>query len=215
MSQALPILYSFRRCPYAMRARMALSVSAQEVEHREVDLKQRPAELIAVSPKATVPVLLLADGTVVEESIDLMHWALSQHDPEGWLPTTDEERNLAESLIARNDGDFKTHLDRYKYATRYEDVDPLEHRAAASEILGDLDQRLQAGPYLLGARFTLADAALAPFVRQFAFADKPWFDAQAWPALHSWLENFLSSERFLGVMQKHPVWSADASGASS
>jgi glutathione S-transferase len=213
MSQALPILYSFRRCPYAMRARMALSVSGQALEHREVDLKQRPEELIAVSPKATVPVVVLADGTVLEESIDVMRWALTQHDPEGWLPATEEDRATTEALIARNDGDFKKHLDRYKYATRYEDVDPLEHRTAASAILSELDQRLQAGPYLLGDRFTFADAALAPFVRQFAFADKAWFDAQPWPALQQWLESFLSSERFLGIMQKHPVWAADASGA--
>jgi len=201
MSPTLPILYSFRRCPYAMRARMALSVSGQVLEHREVDLKQRPEQLIAVSPKATVPVVVLADGTVLEESIDVMRWALAQHDPEGWLPSTEEDRATTEALIARNDGDFKQHLDRYKYATRYDDVDPLEHRTAASAILSELDHRLRSGTYLLGDRFTFADAALAPFVRQFAFADKAWFDS------------FLSSERFLGIMHKHPVWAADASGA--
>jgi len=213
MSPTLPILYSFRRCPYAMRARMALSVSGQVLEHREVDLKQRPEQLIAVSPKATVPVVVLADGTVLEESIDVMRWALAQHDPEGWLPSTEEDRATTEALIARNDGDFKQHLDRYKYATRYDDVDPLEHRTAASAILSELDHRLRSGTYLLGDRFTFADAALAPFVRQFAFADKAWFDAQPWPALQQWLESFLSSERFLGIMHKHPVWAADASGA--
>lgn len=209
MSAALPILYSFRRCPYAMRARLALAVSAQEVEHREVELKNRPSELVAASPKATVPVVVLANGSVLEESLEIMHWALAQHDPEGWLAQTAEDRALTEKLILRNDSDFKKHLDRYKYATRYEDVDPLEHRADASEILNDLNARLGETNFLLGDHFTLADAAIAPFVRQFAFADKSWFDSQAWPSLQHWLEAFLLSPRFLHIMRKRPVWSGE------
>jgi len=206
MSSTLPILYSFRRCPYAMRARLALTVSGQEVEHREVDLKERPQELRAVSPKATVPVLVLTDGTVLEESLAIMRWTLDHADPEGWLPTTSEQLETTESLIRRNDEDFKFHLDRYKYATRYEDVDEAEHRAAASVILRSLDTFLQEAPYLTGPAFTMADAALAPFVRQFAFADRTWFDAQGWQHLRSWLDAFLASPRFQGIMAKHRVW---------
>lgn len=206
MSAPLPILYSFRRCPYAMRARLALSVSEQTVEHREVDLKQRPPELYAASPKGTVPVLVLPDGRVLEESIEVMRWALEQHDPEAWLPEGAEQVAATDALITLNDGDFKFHLDRYKYATRYEGVDALEHRDAIAALLQDLNTRLSSTPYLLGPTFTMADAALAPFVRQCAFADKDWFDAQPWPQLQAWLEQFLKSDRFLGVMQKRPVW---------
>ncbi|MGB0954225.1 MAG: glutathione S-transferase [Planctomycetota bacterium] len=214
MSQALPILYSFRRCPYAMRARLALSVSGMEMEHREVDLKQRPPELYAASPKGTVPVVVLADGQVLEESLEIMIWALEQHDPESWLPQGEEAIAQTRTLIARNDGDFKFHLDRYKYSTRYEDVDALEHRTAIAAMLQDLDTRLEATAYLLGPKSTLADFALAPFVRQCAFADKDWFDAQPWPQLQAWLERFLQSERFLGIMQKHDVWSSDETATS-
>lgn len=208
MNPASPILYSFRRCPYAMRARMALSVAAVEVTHREVDLKQRPPELYAASAKGTVPVVVLADGTVIDESLEVMRWALAMQDPEGWLPADEPEEQATRALIARNDGDFKHHLDRYKYATRYESVDPLEHRSVLAGILADLDEHLDATRFLIADRFTLADAALAPFVRQCAFADKEWFDAQPWPRLHAWLDAFLQSPRFLGVMEKHAVWKA-------
>ena len=206
MSADLPTLYSFRRCPYAMRGRMALSVADQSVILREIELRNRPDEIYQASAKGTVPVLVLADGTVIDESLDVMRWALAQNDPEAWLPTNDAEREACEELIARNDGDFKHHLDRYKYATRYDDVDEVEHRSAASEILLDLDARLQKQPFLLGERFTLADAALAPFVRQFAFADRAWFDAQPWPKLRNWLDAFIASPRFQRVMTKFPVW---------
>lgn len=206
MSAALPVLYSFRRCPYAMRARLALSVSEQAVEHREVDLKHRPDALFQASAKGTVPVLVLPDGTVLEESLEIMQWTLSHADPEAWSPQNSDDLATTQQLIARNDGDFKFHLDRYKYATRYEDVDVLEHRQAIADILQDLDTRLQGDSFLLGSYFTLADAALAPFIRQCAFADKDWFDGQPWPALQAWLEAFLTSERFLGIMVKIPIW---------
>ena len=129
------ILYSFRRCPYAMRARMALSVSGASYEHREVVLRDKPPEMLEVSPKGTVPVLVVPGAPPLEESLDIMHWALGQNDPEGWLDRNDQ------LLIETNDGPFKHHLDRYKYATRYDDVDPEEHRAAAFDILKQLDER--------------------------------------------------------------------------
>ena len=206
MSVELPTLYSFRRCPYAMRGRMALSVADQSVVLREIELRNRPDEIYRASAKGTVPVLVLADGTVIDESLDVMRWALGENDPEAWLPANDVEREACEELIARNDGDFKHHLDRYKYATRYDDVDEVEHRSAASEILHDLNVRLQSQSYLLGERFTLVDAAIAPFVRQFAFADRAWFDAQTWSSLRAWLDAFIALPRFQRVMTKYPVW---------
>ena len=201
---AEPILYSFRRCPYAMRARLALHVSAVSIEHREIILRNKPAHMLEISPKGTVPVLLLQDGSVLEESLDVMRWALEQNDPEGWLKGTDS------ALIAQNDGPFKHHLDRYKYAARYEGADPMEHRAAAFEILQKLDQQLAAQPFLSGPKFGHSDAAIAPFIRQFANTDRTWFDAEDLPHLQQWLACFLQSERFQAIMTKHRLWQAEA-----
>ena len=198
---ALPILYSFRRCPYAMRARMALWAAGITVELREVKLADKPPELVEASPKATVPVLVLPDGTVIEESIAVMRWALSQNDPEGWLAGDDA------ALIARNDGPFKHHLDRYKYPTRYE-PDGIDHRAEGLAILKDLDARLTDGEQLRGAKRTLADISLFPFIRQFANTDRVWFDAQDLPNLRRWLEGHLASELFAAVMPRFDRWQA-------
>jgi glutathione S-transferase len=202
----LPVLYSFRRCPYAMRARLALRVAAQAVEHREIELKHKPAAMLQASPKGTVPVLVLTDGAVLEQSLDIMRWALERHDPEAWLPADAASRQDAWALIAQNDGDFKHHLDRYKYPHRYDLADGFEHRAQACVFLGTLAQRLGANAYLSGPRFGLADAAIAPFVRQFAHTDKAWFAQQNWPALAQWLAAFDASAAFAQVMEKHPVW---------
>ena len=196
------ILYSFRRCPYAMRARMALSSSGLEYEHREVVLRDKPPEMLEVSPKGTVPVLVTPTGTVIEESLDIMRHALAMKDPEGWLERDDPE------LVAANDGPFKHHLDRYKYATRYADVDPEKHRSAALDILRQLEARLAKDAYLCGARRGLADIAIFPFIRQFANADRTWFDAQSLPRLQDWLERLITSELFTGVMAKHAQWKA-------
>ncbi|WOF73765.1 glutathione S-transferase [Parvibaculaceae bacterium PLY_AMNH_Bact1] len=205
MTQDLPILYSFRRCPYAMRARLALAVSGQSVALREVVLRDKPPEMIDVSPKATVPVLVLGDGTVLEESLDVMNWALAQADPEGWL---DVDRNIVGELVAENDGPFKHHLDRYKYANRYDGAVAEAHRAEASKTLSDLNARLEDADWLCGPSASFADYAILPFVRQFANTDRSWFDAQDWPHLRSWLERFLASDRFQSVMKKYPQWSA-------
>ncbi len=194
------ILYSFRRCPYAMRARMALHVSSLAYEHREVVLRDKPAAMLEVSPKGTVPVFVSAEGRVLEESLDIMHHALAQNDPEGWLDREDQ------ALLAANDGPFKHHLDRYKYATRYEDVDPEEHRKAAVEILADLDQRLSASTYLCRNERGFADIAIFPFVRQFANHDRERFDADRMPHLQAWLKALVSSELFTAIMAKHPKW---------
>ncbi len=196
---AEPILYSFRRCPYAMRARLALHVSKTSLEHREILLRDKPAQMLEISPKGTVPVLLLPDGSVLEESLDIMRWALAQNDPEGWLNGTDED------LIAANDGQFKHHLDRYKYANRH-DTDPAEHRAACVAQLEILESCLSGQPYLCGQTRSITDAAIMPFVRQFAHTDRDWFYAQPLPAVQAWLAGWLDSELFAAIMVKHDLW---------
>ena len=200
---AEPVLYSFRRCPYAMRARMALSVSGAQYEHREVVLREKPAEMLEASPKGTVPVLALGDGEVLEESLDIMRWALGQNDPEGWLERQDQ------ALLAASDGPFKHHLDRYKYAARYEDVDPEEHGAKAVQHLRVLDDRLASSRYLCGETRGFADIAIFPFVRQFVNADKAWFAAQGLTHVEGWLEGLTGSDLFEGIMTKQKPWSAD------
>jgi glutathione S-transferase len=202
-----PLLYTFRRCPYAMRARMALVISGTPVRVREVVLRDKPAAMLEASAKGTVPVLVLGDGTVIDESIDVMRWALAQNDPEGWLaPESD-------GLIAEADGPFKSALDRYKYSNRYEDeaVVSEEQRALGLAFLKDWDARLAAaGGQFFGAQRTLADVALFPFVRQFANTDRDWFDGLELPALQTWLAGHLDSELFTGVMSKYPQWAPGA-----
>lgn len=207
MASVPPVLYSFRRCPYAMRARLVLAASGQRVELREVVLRDRPAELIAASPKATVPVLVLPDGTVIDESLDVMRWALALNDPEGWWPDDPGERALIDTLIAVNDGAFKAALDRYKYPGRYaaETIVRTAQRTIAADILSDYEARLASG-WLIGDRPTLADIALLPFVRQFAHVDRNWFDARPWPNLIAWLDRFLESARFAAIMARYRPW---------
>ncbi len=205
----LPVLYSFRRCPYAMRARLALSVSQQSCVLREIDLKNRPDQLYEASPKGTVPVLVFPGGEVLEESLEIMHWALGQQDPESWLAPFEATADEARSLLEECDGDFKFHLDRYKYAQRYEEVNPENHRSKASSFLHRLNRMLTPNPFLFGLQASMVDMAVAPFVRQFAFADIDWFKAQDWEPLTSWLECFLDSARFRSVMRKYSVWNPD------
>jgi glutathione S-transferase len=195
-----PVLYSFRRCPYAMRARMALWVAGITVELREVKLAAKPPALIAASPKGTVPVLVLASGEVIDQSLDIMRRALAQNDPEGWLAGNDA------GLIAVNDGVFKHHLDRAKYPGRYDEDGVTDHRAAALALLAPLEERLATGAFLCGPRRTLTDIALLPFIRQFAAIDPAWFAAQALPRLQGWLEQLLASELFAAVMPKFAPW---------
>ncbi|MFN3818364.1 glutathione S-transferase [Blastomonas sp.] len=195
----LPILYSFRRCPYAMRARMAVLVSGQAVELREIVLRAKPQAMLDASPKATVPVLVLRDGTVIDESLDIMRWALSLDDPEAWLAGDDA------ALIAANDGPFKHHLDRYKYPSRY-DEDPLAHRDAGLAHLMMLEDRLQAQAHVCGDRRGLADIALFPFVRQFAATDADWFADQGLPRVQAWLAQMTGSDLFARCMLRVPPW---------
>lgn len=206
-ASAKPLLYSFRRCPYAMRARLALQVAETGCELREVVLRDKPASMLAASPKGTVPVLIPPDAEVLEESLDIMLWALGQRDPQHWLAETELQREEALALIARNDDEFKHHLDRYKYQSRHEAEEPkVDHRAAASVFLQELNGRLARSPWLMGESLSLADAAIAPFVRQFANTDRSWFDAQPWPELVTWLDDFLGSSLLASVMEKYPQW---------
>ncbi|WP_372884572.1 glutathione S-transferase [Shimia sp.] len=197
-----PILYSFRRCPYAMRARLGLASAGLSVELREIVLRDKAPEFLATSPSATVP-CLKAGGMVIDESLDIMLWALAQSDPE---QLRDMPR-LGHDLIAATDGAFKTALDRYKYHSRYGSDRDLERTKAAGHLIA-LDAQLDGKPWLFGDTPRLADLAILPFIRQFALTDKAWFDAQPWPHLHRWLGAFLTSERFLSIMLKYPRWQA-------
>ncbi len=201
-----PILWSFRRCPYAIRARLAIQSSGAQVELREILLREKPAAFLAASPSATVPCLVTDQG-VIDESLDIMAWALAQNDPEGWLDMPQEGADW----IARCDGPFKHALDRVKYASRYPDQDRDAHLATACAFLGDLNAQLDDW---LFARPTLADMAMLPFIRQFAHIDKPWFDAQPWPHLQGWLGRFLASASFAAVMPKFPRWQEGQAGVS-
>ncbi len=207
-----PILYSFRRCPYAMRARLALTVSQQVCELREVVLRDKPQEMLDISPKGTVPVLVQKDGSILEESLEIMMWALKQRDPEGWLRSDPDQKTHLQALVAECDGHFKHHLDRYKYAQRYENTNAQEHRAEGSKFLEKLNDRLRETTYLCDLQRSWADMAIAPFVRQFANTDKPWFEAQPWPNLQAWLAEFLESDLFLQIMDKYPQWKSGEVG---
>lgn len=203
----LPVLYSFRRCPYAMRARLALLFAQQAVEHREVVLKDMPQQMIDISPKATVPVMQLPDGTVIDESLDIALWALEQQDPSNLLGSLAQLSDML-SLINDNDNDFKGWLDQYKYADRYPEQTPEYYREQGELFLEKLENRLSHHPYLFGVEIRLADIAIMPFVRQFAHVDKKWFDAADYPFLQNWLQSWLASDSFERIMHKHPKWAA-------
>ncbi|SPF78979.1 hypothetical protein ALP8811_02913 [Aliiroseovarius pelagivivens] len=194
------ILYSFRRCPYAIRARLAIASADVQVELREILLRDKPAAFLEASPSATVPCLVSISG-VLDESLDVMTWALGQSDPEGLLQMPE----AGHDLIERFDGPFKRALDLTKYAVRHPESDPEATRAEAMEILAGLEDQLTEG-WLFGAHPTLADLATLPFVRQFANIDKSRFDSEVTPHVSAWLETFLSSDRLAFVMKKNPVW---------
>ncbi len=196
-----PILYNFRRCPYAMRARLAIASSGIEVELREILLRDKAPEFLEASPSATVP-CLVTQSSAIDESRDIMIWALSKNDPEGWLDMPEQGHDIIDMI----EGPFKTALDRYKYSSRYQDADKANERTTASSFLQDLNTRLSSNSYLFGSNATLADMATLPFVRQFANTDRQWFDAQDWPHLAAWLQAFLDSTRFKSIMQKYRVW---------
>lgn len=199
---ALPVLYSFRRCPYAMRARMALKYSGLHCEVREILLRDKPDQMLNISPKATVPVLLLPDGRVIEESFDIMLWALRQNDPDNWMAGSPQ----AASLIERNDGAFKNALDKYKYASRHPEHPQGKYRTEGETFLQLLNNLLEKNTFLLNDRPTLGDMALFPFIRQFAGVDRLWFDKTPYTPLKKWLQGHLESDLFNKVMNKRTPW---------
>ena len=201
-----PILYSYRRCPYAMRARMALRYANIDVEIREIALREKPAHMLAVSPKGTVPVLVLASGKVLEQSLDIMDWALAQSDLDTWNIQDQEGQILSADLIATNDGAFKQALDKYKYAIRFPENPPDVYRASGEEFLQRLESLLRQHTYLCRHTISKADVAIFPFVRQFSMVEEQWFEVANYPALKAWLNGLLNSQLFIDVMEKYPFW---------
>jgi len=194
-----PLLYSYRRCPYAMRARMALKYAGIAAEICEISLKDKPAHLLQVSPKGTVPVLVLPEGKVIDQSLEIMHWALRQQDQDGWL---NADHVLTQALIAENDGSFKQALDKYKYAIRFPEQSAEAYRKQGELFLQKLESRLNVSDFLLKDRPGLADIAIFPFVRQFAAVDSAWFESSEYLKLKAWLKHLVESELFKQVMEK-------------
>ncbi len=204
----LPILYSFRRCPYAMRARMAIAASGVTVSLREVLLRDKPPELLAASSKATVPVLVLPDGEVIDESLDIMRWALKANDPQGWLQGADTESEWIQAC----DGEFKHWLDRYKYADRHPEHSATVYRANAEQFLSQVESALSDARWLRGEGASAIDVAVFPFIRQFAGVESDWWADAPYPCTRRWLERWLQSELFSTIMAKYPRWEAGQPG---
>ena len=210
----LPILYTFRRCPYAIRARLAIAASGISVEYREIVLRNKPQAMLAISSKGTVPVLQRVDGAVIDESLDIMLWALAINDPQLWLQRETSLPAVAKTLIDMNDGAFKFWLDRYKYADRYPQHPADYYRAQAEEFLRHLENLLSAHAYLLGAHVGIADMAIVPFIRQFAAVDKAWFAASHYVHLQKWLDALLASDLFSAAMIKRDCWEPPVSDSA-
>ncbi len=204
MTSSLPVLYSFRRCPYAMRARLGLLFADRQVVLREIVLKNKPTQLLAISPKGTVPVLQLSDGTVIEESREIMIWALEQNDPQTLLDVEILEK--ATALIDKNDTEFKHWLDRYKYADRHLEMTQTEYRQKGEEFLQILEALLVKNTYLLGGRASIADIGIMPFVRQFAHVDRDIFYSLPYPNVQQWLQYWLEQPLFVTAMTKYQTW---------
>ena len=200
----LPILYSFRRCPYAMRARMAIHISDQRCELREVLLRDKPPSMLQYSAKGTVPVLILQDGKVIDESLDVIDWALNLNDPDDWQRSKDKEKT--KELIKINDGEFKYHLDRYKYSKRYDNEDPEFHRKKCLKFIESINNELNNSEYIFDDNISYADIVLLPFIRQFRIADIEWFDSLPYDNLKKWLSSFLNSSLLNSIMKKYDLW---------
>ncbi|MFZ6844146.1 glutathione S-transferase [Undibacterium sp. RuTC16W] len=208
VSPEKPLLYSFRRCPYAIRARLAIRMSGVEVQIHEVSLRNKPQAMLDRSPKGTVPVLVLPDGRVIDQSLDIMCWALAQQPVSPCLTPGGNIPADAQVLIQQNDSTFKQDLDRYKYAERFPEHSATTYRERAEVFLDALDCRLQQHSYLTGAKLSIADLAIAPFVRQCALVDAEWFYATRYKHLITWLDAILQSALFVAVMEKVATSSA-------
>jgi len=203
----LPILYSLQNCPYAMRARLALYKSGQEVAIREVKLKDKPQSLLDASAKATVPVLVLPTLVVIDESLDVMLWALNKTDPDNLMQDKDDgKKQQMLSMIKRFDQEFKPRLEQYKCAKRYKEDNLAQCRSACESYLVELEQRLSQHAFIFSQQESLVDIAILPFIRQFARVERQWYLQQPYPHLKCWLNNYLQSKMFSKVMTKQPVW---------
>ena len=187
-----------------MRARMAIAISGQKVEFREVILRDKPPSMIELSPKGTVPVLFLSSGQVIDESLDVIDWALNQNDPDNWLRSSQSEKTL--ELIHKNDNEFKHHLDRYIYSKRYENEDPLIHREKCLIFINELEKQLNSSQFLFDDKISALDISILPFIRQFRIADMNWFDSLQKPNIQDWLMKFLESKLFKSIMKKYDQW---------
>lgn len=203
-----PILFSFRRCPYAMRARMALAVAAITCELREIVLRNKPVALLTASSKGTVPVLQTVSGKIIDESLDIMRWALGRSDPEKWL---NADPTATQNLILMNDKNFKPQLDRYKYSDRFPGNSQEMYRQSAEEFLRILEQRLSAhhGKGLVIDRISLADIAIFPFIRQFSKVDISWFSNSPYSQVKQWLDSLQQGQLFQNIMKKYKPWEVD------
>lgn len=198
----LPILYTFRRCPYAMRARMAIYAAGVKVQSIEVSLKNKPQTLLDYSPKGTVPVIVMPNGEVIQESRDIMLWALHQSDPDNWLSQNDTARQQEMSqLVNKCDMEFKPLLDRYKYFDRHPEYSQEEYRQQAEGFLQILDNNLSQHAFLIDENIRFADVAIFPFIRQFASVDKIWFAASPYKNLQRWLDACINTELFTTIME--------------
>jgi glutathione S-transferase len=218
LSTQLPILYSLRNCPYAMRARIAIFKAKQTIELRDVVLSNKPDEMIAVSPKATVPVLVLNNGRVIDESLEVMLWALKESDPDNLLHYSyhseedsykhNNEKTLSEmlTLIHTFDDEFKVRLEKYKCAKRYKEASITECRVACEKFIQVLENRLTSHLFLMSDQESLIDIALLPFIRQFARVERQWYLQSPYPRVKQWLNNYLQSPMFTKVMAKYPLW---------
>ena len=204
MTSLLPRLYSFRRCPYAMRARLALLFAELSVELREIVLKNKPSQMLAISPKGTVPVLQLPEGRVIEESRDIMVWALEHNDKQGLLDA--KLIKQANDLLDKNDHEFKHWLDHYKYADRYPEMSQAEYQERGEVFLQSLETLLNKNAYLLGDSISIADIGIMPFVRQFAHVDRDVFYGLPYPKLQRWLQDWLEHPLFKQAMTKFDPW---------
>ncbi|MCG9640479.1 glutathione S-transferase [Vibrio sp. Isolate34] len=203
----LPILYSLRRCPYAMRGRMGIALSQQKVLLREIVTKDKPSELLASSPKGTVPVLVLPQGTIIEQSIEVMIWALEQNDPQDLMRSSEPELNQEIlELIARNDNEFIGHLEKYRASVRYRNIDTEQRRKTCEGFISELESKLAQHEYLFGDTPSLADFAVMPFVSQFVRVEKKWFVKSEYQSVGRWLRAHLDSKLYTQVMKQYPLW---------
>lgn len=202
-----PILYSLHRCPYAMRARMAILLAQQTVLLRDILMKNKPIEMLTASVKGTVPVLIFDDQSVIDESLDIMIWALGKNDPQDLLYNNQSEAlTEMKNLISRNDNEFVSNLKKYKVTARYHDIEEKFYRQKCELFIGELEQRLTEHAYIMGENPSLADFAILPFIRQFSRTNRQWYLQSPYPKLQRWLKSHIQSPLFGKVMTKYPQW---------